>query len=42
MELDNETIKKLLHVMDDHIELAYFLINKLLTETKQNNNEEIK
>jgi hypothetical protein len=42
LELKNETINELLNAMDEHIELAYYLINKLITETIQNNTEEIK
>jgi hypothetical protein len=41
MELKDEIFREILQAMDDHIKLAYYLINKIATETKQKDIEEI-
>jgi len=42
LELKKETINELLQAINEHVELAHYLINKLVTETIENNKEEIK
>jgi hypothetical protein len=42
VNLKRETVKELLRAMDDHVELAYYLIDKLIAETIQDDIEGIK